>query len=273
MNPMPVIRMLNTAASIQSGDVLVPFSIDEAYARLAARETEPVPPLVHLWRHRRAMVLGARDAKLPNAALAVRLLRERGCQTAVRHSGGAAVPLDGGVVNLSLVMPAPAHDLTPEPHFERMAALIREALGTTGKRVQTGEVEGAYCPGSYDLSIDGFKFCGIAQRRLTRAVIVQAFVLTEGSGRTYGEAARDFYRMAGEGAPAGAFPRVVPERMASLSELGVRGGAGAFAGRVRDVLAGLGTVEEMNACPASLEADAKRSLAALRARNGSVGLT
>jgi octanoyl-[GcvH]:protein N-octanoyltransferase len=169
-------------------------------------------------------------------------------------------------------MQAPAHDLTPEPHFERMAALIRAVLGTTGQRVQTGEVEGAYCPGSYDLSIDGLKFCGIAQRRLSRAVIVQAFVLTEGSGCSYGEAARDFYRMAGKGAPADAFPRVVPERMASLSELGMSGGVDAFVGRVRDVLAGLGTVEEMSACPASLEADAKRSLASLKERNGNVGL-
>jgi octanoyl-[GcvH]:protein N-octanoyltransferase len=272
MNPMPVIRILDTVASLQSGDVLIPFSVDEAYARLAAREKEPVPALVHLWRHQRAMVLGARDAKLPNAAAAVRLLREQGVQTAVRHSGGAAVPLDGGVVNLSLVMPASAHDLNPDPHFESMAALIREAVGTTGKRVQTGEVEGAYCPGSYDLSIDGFKFCGIAQRRLTRAVVVQAFVLTEGSGRTYGEAARAFYRIAGDGAPASAFPHVVPERMASLSELGVCGGVSAFAGRVRDVLAGLGKLEEMNACPSLLEEEAKRSLAALKARNGNVGV-
>ena len=38
------------------------------------------------------------------------MLRSLGYDTAVRHSGGAAVPLDAGVVNLSLILPFPLRD-------------------------------------------------------------------------------------------------------------------------------------------------------------------
>lgn len=267
----PAIRVLDTVACPTSGDVLVPFSVDEAYARLANREREPLPALVHLWRHERAMVLGTRDAKLPRAAEAVRLLERQGFQTAVRASGGAAVPLDGGVVNLSLVLPVSSHDLNPALHFESMVELIRMAVQDQGHLVQTGEVEGAYCPGSYDLSLNGFKFCGIAQRRLSRAVAVQAFVLTEGSGRSYGEVARSFYGIAGEGAKPTDFPQVVPQRMATLDELGVSGGAMGFARRIREALAGSGTTEIMGECPWWLKEETGKSLEMLKARNGNVG--
>jgi octanoyl-[GcvH]:protein N-octanoyltransferase len=43
MNSAPAIRVLDTVAFPTSGDVLVPFSIDEAYARLANREKWRAP--------------------------------------------------------------------------------------------------------------------------------------------------------------------------------------------------------------------------------------
>ena len=41
-----------------------------------------------------------------------------------------------------------------------MVELIREALRGTGQNVDTGEIAGAFCPGTFDLSIGGLKFCG-----------------------------------------------------------------------------------------------------------------
>jgi octanoyl-[GcvH]:protein N-octanoyltransferase len=85
--------------------------------------------------------------------------------------------------------------------FERMYELISLALSFTGCRVDKGEIAGAYCPGDYDLSIDGRKFCGIAQRRQAKALIVQAFVVAEGSGSERAAMVRAFYdAAAGEGA-------------------------------------------------------------------------
>ncbi|WP_103107368.1 lipoate--protein ligase family protein [Brevibacillus reuszeri] len=266
------VQLLDTVSRPYTREVLVPFSLDEAYARQCAKN-KTLPPLVHLWRHERAMVLGSRDAKLPYAGDAIRELRMKGYETAVRQSGGAAVPLGPGVVNLSLVMPAGATDLNPEPFFVHMVELIRTALGTDGARMSSGEVVGAYCPGSYDLAIDGLKFCGIAQRRLTRAVAVQAFVNVEGHGCEYGEQVLSFYRVAAKGTNVQNYPQVQPERMASLAELGVPGGVSGFAARIREALM---TCEEsaitvMNNCPTWLEEEAEKALGTLKGRNLLVG--
>lgn len=266
------VQLLDTVSRSYTGEVLVPFSIDEAYARQCAKDPT-LPMLVHLWRHERAVVLGSRDAKLPNAAKAIRELQTKGIETAVRQSGGAAVPLGPGVINLSLIMPAGAIDLNPEPYFVCMVELIRAALGEAGARMHSGEVAGAYCPGSYDLAIDGLKFCGIAQRRLTRAVAVQAFVNMEGSGREYGEQVLAFYQGAAQGSSVHNYPQVLPERMASLAELGVPGGVQGFASRVREALSAgeTSTLAVLDTCPPWLAAEAEKSLEALKGRNLLVG--
>ncbi|MGZ0051515.1 lipoate--protein ligase family protein [Brevibacillus gelatini] len=125
------LQLLDTTSRMHTGDVLVPFGIDEAYARRCAKDAT-ITPLVHLWRHEKAVVLGSRDARLPQAGKAVRELEAKGYRTAVRQSGGAAVPLAPGVVNLSLVMPVGAGDLNPEPFFAQMVELIRAVLGEAG---------------------------------------------------------------------------------------------------------------------------------------------
>lgn len=261
------VQLLATVSRPYRGEVLIPFSVDEAYARLCSQEPTTAP-VIHLWRHEKAIVLGARDAKLPHAAEAVRQLEAAGYQTAVRPSGGAAVPLAPGVINLSLVMPAAASDLNPEPFFLRMVELIRATLGDDGAKISSGEVEGAYCPGTYDLAIEGYKFCGIAQRRLTRAVAVQAFINVEGCGRTYEEIIQSFYEKAAMGAPGEQFPQVQPGRMASLSELGVLGGVAEFVLRLQELLHAHAesSVAVLDACPDSLAQEAKSALELLKGR-------
>lgn len=261
------LQLLDTTSRMHTGDVLVPFGIDEAYARRCAKDAT-IAPLVHLWRHEKAVVLGSRDARLPQAGKAVRELEAKGYRTAVRQSGGAAVPLAPGVVNLSLVMPVGAGDLNPEPFFAQMVELIRAVLGEAGGRMSSGEVAGSYCPGTYDLAIDGYKFCGIAQRRLTRAVAVQAFINAEGCGRAYGEIIQSFYETAAQGALAEQFPEVQPERMASLSELGVPGGVAGVAARLRELLQteGEASFSLLEACPPWLVQEAESALQMLKGR-------
>ncbi|WP_238357835.1 lipoate--protein ligase family protein [Cohnella zeiphila] len=234
--------------------VLDSFALDELLCRQAG---EGGPAVCHLWRHPRALVLGLRDSRLPQAAEAARQFAAEGFEVVVRHSGGAAVPLDPGVVNLSLILPRPSgasnsgdfHD-----DFERMYALIAEALSGTGHAVNKGEIGGAYCPGDYDLSIGGFKFCGIAQRRQTKALIVQAFIVAEGSGAGRAGLVREFYRLAAGDADPSRFPQVEEASTASLSELiGIGKGASAvFAQEVKRVLRAGQTEAGLAAAAASL---------------------
>ena len=47
-----------------------------------------------------------------------------------------------------------------------MVELIRRMLSMYEVDIEAYEIVGSYCPGSYDLSINGKKFAGISQRRL-----------------------------------------------------------------------------------------------------------
>jgi octanoyl-[GcvH]:protein N-octanoyltransferase len=210
-------------------DIGYPFALDEL---LCKQTGEGGPPICHLWRHPRAFVMGTKDSRLPGAANAVRWLEDADYAVLVRNSGGAAVPLDAGVINLSLIMPvSEKYAYGFRADFERMYALIYGAVASAfGCSVNKGEVEGSYCPGDYDLHIDGFKFCGIAQRRQVKAMVIQAFVIVEGSGAARASMVRDFYKRAGKGADPGTFPNVIPESMSSLQERSAAklGGADAF---------------------------------------------
>ncbi|EFM08425.1 biotin/lipoate A/B protein ligase [Paenibacillus curdlanolyticus YK9] len=209
--------------STDATDALHAFAMDELLCRQAG---EGGPAICHLWRHPRAFILGQRDARLPYAAAAIARLAQASTQAAVRSSGGAAVPLDMGVVNVSLILPiGRAEEAGPRFNhdFERMYTLVRQALASVNvySQIDKGEIAGAYCPGDYDLSIGGLKFCGIAQRRQAKALIVHAFVVAEGSGRDRAAAVRAFYNeAAGDIAPSSkTYPLVEPGSTASLEEL------------------------------------------------------
>ncbi|WP_438448854.1 lipoate--protein ligase family protein [Gorillibacterium sp. sgz5001074] len=232
-------RILEVPPKRQPEDVLHPFAWDEAVCRHIG--SGRLPPAAHIWRHPGAMVLGLRDRRLPHAEQAMRSLREQGLSVAVRNSGGAAVPLDAGVVNLSLLYPIePSGRPDFRADFSRMASLIAAAVGRWSEGTVPGEIRGAYCPGEFDLSIGGRKFCGIAQRRQLKGVVVSAFIVVEGKGSDRGVRAQSFYKEATGGEPHPDDPGVCPETMGSLEELaGIRSAAG-FAECLTEQLLALG---------------------------------
>jgi len=201
---------------LEQEEVLYPFALEELLCRQVG---EGGAPLIHLWRHPRALVMGLRDSRLPQAADARHWLEAQGYSVAVRNSGGAAVPLDLGVVNVSLILPKKQGQIDFRSDFETMYRLIQASLLSAASDVAKGEIAGSYCPGDYDLSIRGKKFCGIAQRRQAKAIVVQAFVVITGSGASKAELAREFYRRAAQGAESGSYPHVTEDSMASLEEL------------------------------------------------------
>jgi len=181
----------------------LPFAVDELECSNVAAGASPI---VHIWRHPRAVVLGLRDRRLPCARQAMDELEEAGWSVMVRNSGGAAVPLDDGVVNITLITPSKPGAVHIHEDFRVMAQLVRDAVrllvNNRDPNIQSGEIAGAYCPGEYDLAIDGYKFCGIAQRRRIGANIVQAFVVVEGSGADRVKTVAQYYDTASRGEAA-----------------------------------------------------------------------
>ncbi|WP_214628141.1 lipoyl protein ligase domain-containing protein [Paenibacillus agaridevorans] len=232
----PAILLLDRMNDFRHSNPLYAFALDELLCRSAGKGG---PAICHLWRHPHAFVLGQKDSRMPRAKEARQWLEEGGWMTVVRNSGGAAVPLDAGVVNVSLILPKKnALDLRFHNDFERMYDLIAEALQSSGRLVEKGEIAGAYCPGDFDLSIEGYKFCGIAQRRQTHASIIQAFVVAEGSGRTRAELVRAFYDVASCGDDSLGHPIVFGDSTASLEEIAGLGPQGAlvFAAAIKSAI-------------------------------------
>ncbi|UJF31936.1 lipoyl protein ligase domain-containing protein [Paenibacillus hexagrammi] len=138
-------------------DILTAFALEELLCRTVGQGASP---LVHIWRHPRAFVMGLRDSRLPQASAAAEWLQSQGYVTAVRNSGGAAVPLDLGVVNVSLILPKPAGDMEHRKDFELMVSLLRKVMGSLSQAIDQGEIIGSFCPGEFDLSVGGKSFAG-----------------------------------------------------------------------------------------------------------------
>ncbi|NDI34842.1 lipoate--protein ligase family protein [Chengkuizengella sediminis] len=211
------ILLVNHTNNVLTQNILYPFAFDEVACRKVGFGQTP---MIHMWRHMKAFVLGMRDWKLPKAKEGVAWLQQQGYDVMVRHSGGAAVPVDKGVINISIILPKPIGEINIHHDFEIMYQFIKNTLGGFSREINKGEVIGSYCPGDYDLSINGFKFCGIAQRRQTKSFIVHAFVVVEGSGSDRAALVRDFYKIAvGNSDEFIEHPQVEPTSTASLSEL------------------------------------------------------
>ncbi|WP_170145211.1 lipoate--protein ligase family protein [Ammoniphilus oxalaticus] len=213
----PHFQIIDSSSRCFEGDIVYPFAWDEVIARKVGEGL--LPPMIHLWRHQRAFVLGLRDRRLPQAEKAMRTFEAEGYAVTVRNSGGAAVPLDPGVLNISIICPNLNRNMSISQDFELMYQVIQAALQAIGGRVQKGEIVGSYCPGDYDLSISGRKFCGIAQRRQIKASIVQAFIVITGSGQARAEQAQRFYEIAAPTEDTKGALDVRLEAMASLAEL------------------------------------------------------
>jgi octanoyl-[GcvH]:protein N-octanoyltransferase len=177
-------------------------------------------PAARSWVHHQTVVLGIQDTKLPFLSEALSTLEEAGYQYIVRNSGGLAVVLDEGVLNLSLVFPDSEKGIDINRGYDAMWLLVQAMFKDFDVHMEAKEITQSYCPGSYDLSIGDRKFAGISQRRIRNGVAVQIYLCVNGSGSERAELIRRFYETGLKGEQTKfTFPSIQPAVMASLSEL------------------------------------------------------
>jgi octanoyl-[GcvH]:protein N-octanoyltransferase len=208
-------RIIDQTKTHPSFHALYSFAIDDTLCTSVRLRRSPAT--LRAWVHHHNVVMGNVDYKLTCIKDGLQHLEERGYVPIVRNSGGAAVVLDSGVLNLSLILPTEDTFADINAGYRAMVELIRLMLEPYNAAVDTGEVVGSYCPGDFDVSIGGRKFGGLAQRRRRGAVAVQAFLLADGSGAARAELVQEFYRRAAR--EGDTYPEVKPETVASLSEL------------------------------------------------------
>ncbi|MGE7622140.1 lipoate--protein ligase family protein [Viridibacillus sp. NPDC096237] len=194
------------------------FAADDTLCHLVGQDMSPTT--VRTWVHDRSVVLGIQDHRLPHIVDGMDYLRAKGFSPIVRNSGGLAVVLDPGVLNISIVLSERHSHIDINTGYDVMVELIKTLFPKAAERVEAYEIVGSYCPGSYDLSIGGKKFAGISQRRLRQGIAVQIYLCIEGSGSERASLIRDFYEKGLQGEQTKFdYPQVRPEVMASLSEL------------------------------------------------------
>ncbi|MET1248616.1 biotin/lipoate A/B protein ligase family protein [Sporolactobacillus sp. STCC-11] len=214
----PLWRVIDQSTLGSGFDGKQSFAIDDAICQSVGAGQSP--NTVRLWVHHKTVMLGIQDTKLPHFQAGLDVLRENGFNYVVRNSGGLAVVLDEGVLNVSLIFSEKEHPISIDDAFQAMVDFIRETLAPFGIQFTSGEITRSYCPGRYDLSCDGRKFAGISQRRVKQGVAVQVYLCVSGSGSERARLIRDFYQSGLQSQQTRfAYPDIDPHVMASLEEL------------------------------------------------------
>lgn len=144
------------------------LALDEAL--LIEAEERGGGPVLRVWEFDRlAVVLGASGRIKEDVA--VDLCRADGVAIARRSSGGGTVVVGPGALNVTVVLGV---DFAPELYAvdTAQAYVIRRFADAIGRAGSAVEVRGLG-----DLTVDGRKFAGSAQRRLRRTVMVHASIL------------------------------------------------------------------------------------------------
>lgn len=214
----PVWRFIDQSITNKTKSPLESFATDDTLCEAVGAGNSPWT--IRTWVHDASVVLGIQDHRLPYLQDGKAYLQQRGYTPIVRNSGGLAVVLDSGILNVSLIMSEHDTRLSIDDAYEAMVSLIRLLFPEAAERIEAYEIVGSYCPGSFDLSIDGKKFAGISQRRMRQGIAVQIYICIEGSGADRAALIRDFYSESLKGETTKfQYPQITPHVMASISEL------------------------------------------------------
>ena len=217
-NGRPQWRFIDQSQNIMEQSPLVSFAMDDTLCHVVGQLQSK--PVIRTWRHQASVVLGIQDHRLPFLQEGMQLLKEQGYEPIVRNSGGLAVVLDEGILNISLILSEQQEKMSIDTGYEYMLSFIKMLFPEAQGRIEACEIVGSYCPGTYDLSINGKKFAGISQRRIRQGIAVQIYVCIEGNGAERAAKVRSFYEVSQQNVQTKfTYPSIQPEVMASLSEL------------------------------------------------------
>ncbi|WP_054777772.1 lipoyl protein ligase domain-containing protein [Lacticaseibacillus saniviri] len=114
--------------------------------------------LFHFWTLDSTVILGMQDLKLPHLQSALQALSAAQYPYFVRNAGGLAVISDAQILNCSWFLKNTG-TMSIDQAYLQFTQLMQDALAPFGKPIEHFEVTHSYCPGKFDLSING-KICG-----------------------------------------------------------------------------------------------------------------
>lgn len=194
------------------------FALTDALIAYAGEANQPI---IHFWQTTPLAILGMMDTKVGHFEEALTVFDDYKHDVLIRNSGGLGVISDPGVLNVSLIFPMKQERLSIDQGYQFMLQFIRDTFYPhfTEKTIEAFEISNSYCFGDFDLSIDGRKIAGIAQRRIQNGVAVMLYISVNGDQQKRAEMMQEFYARGLDGSePAGRYPEIIPGVMTTLEE-------------------------------------------------------
>ncbi|WP_207695082.1 octanoyl-[GcvH]:protein N-octanoyltransferase [Enterococcus sp. DIV0212c] len=199
-------------------DYYLPFALTDTLTTFSGINQQPI---IHFWQLDQAMILGMKDTRVPDLKNGLASLRQDGYNIVIRNAGGLGVIADEGILNVSLILPNQENKkLSIDEAYTFMWQWIKHAFEDSSHLIEAFEITESYCPGTFDLSIAGKKFAGIAQRRVKDGTAVMIYLSVNGDQQKRGESVRRFYQASlHEDFGKNGYPPVAPSVMANLEDL------------------------------------------------------
>ncbi len=174
--------------------------------------------IIRFWQEE-AILLGKLDTVLPKYAEGKQFLINNDYKVEIRRQGGLAIVSDLDNLNMTFCFKTSDFNNLHKP-YQCVAKYISDVLNTLGLKVDIKSIDESYCPGDYDLSVNGIKFAGIAQYRNKEAIIVGVSLFVKGDQEKRAQLIKDFYEKAdAKNSTRQTYPEVDLKSMGTLSDL------------------------------------------------------
>ena len=158
-------------------------------------------PRTIVWESKPALIVSPSDRLLPRFENAANASAVDGWPVSVRPSGGSAVALGPGVVNLSVITSWRGTAPPLAQGFDLVCAPIIAVLARFGVAATLGPAPGSFCDGKCNVLVNGRKIAGTAQRRTRRgeggALLAHAMVIVDADPIELTRVVARFYERAG----------------------------------------------------------------------------
>ncbi|MBO0450919.1 lipoate--protein ligase family protein [Candidatus Enterococcus murrayae] len=201
---------------LDESELFTPFALTDVLTEFSGEQQQPI---IHFWQLPQTLILGMKDSRVTYFAEALQAVRKENYHLLLRNAGGLGVVSDSGILNVSLILPKDTlSTLSIDDGYEAMVDwLAQTSWGKLG--LEVGEVSDSYCPGKYDLSVNGKKIAGIAQRRVKDGVAIMMYLSVNGDQNFRGELVRTYYQKGLKEQFGVDYPPVNPASMTTLNDI------------------------------------------------------
>ena len=163
--------------------------------------SQSATPTLMIWRCQPALLVTRSETRLPHFASAAAEMQTAGWPVLLRQSGGGVCAVGSETVQVSIIETAFSY-ATMNAKYRALSRLIQDTLCFFQIASRTGPVIGAYCPGSYDIAVQGKKIAGMSQHWFRnccgiRCVVTAASINIDEPPDVLAAATNRFYSSAG----------------------------------------------------------------------------